>query len=137
MQVVAETRGPPTILLVDDSSEVLERTRAYLQHQGYRVLSTTDPFGASALMRDEQIQLVVLDIRMPLGGDTVAGLLERFHSTPLVFYSSVDEADGEALTRKRQNASFVSKGLGLRVLAREISRRLIVRVEPDRQREPG
>lgn len=117
-----------TILVIDDCKEVLDRTSAYLQHQGYRVFCLQDAFNASAMMREQAVSLVVLDIRMPLGGDTVASLLERFHATPLVYYSAVDDATGEALAKKRHNTTFVSKGVGLRALAREIEKRLLMNV---------
>ena len=74
---------------------------------------------------------------MPLSGDAVARLLERFHALPLVYYSAVDDAVGEALARKRENATFVSKGVGLRALAREITKRLMSRTEATPPRESG
>ena len=118
-----------TLLMVDDSQEVLGRTSAYLEHQGYRVVCVQDAFAAAQLMRQQSFQLVILDIQMPLGGEALARLLERFHATPLIYYSAVDDGVGESLAKKSQNASFVSKGLGLRALAREISKRLLIETE--------
>ncbi|MDX2051142.1 MAG: response regulator [Polyangiaceae bacterium] len=119
----------PTLLLVDDSTEVLEQASAYLEHQGYRVVCVADAFDALAVMREQKPHLVILDIQMPFEGDAVARLLDRFHSTPLIYYSAVDDSVGEALARKSKNASFVPKGTGLRALAREIAGRLIAEAE--------
>lgn len=56
---------PQTILIVDDSEQVVETFRAYLKHEGYRVLAAAS--GEEALERVDEggIDLVLLDVRMP------------------------------------------------------------------------
>jgi hypothetical protein len=66
--------------------------------------------------------VVVLDVRMPaLGGEAVAKTLERFYSMPIVFYSAIDEQEGEELGRRHPGASFVSKARGVRLLGEHLS----------------
>jgi DNA-binding response OmpR family regulator len=109
--------GRPRILLIDDDHSLMERTAAYLRAKGFMVTSSESVFSVASTIGSEQPDAIVLDVRMPaLGGDKVAGVLSRLCSTPIVFYSAVDDEDGEALAAAHENARFVSKGAGLRCL---------------------
>src|SRR5688572_23697072 len=95
----------PRILLIDDDRLLMERTAVYLKAKGFLVSSS------------ENADAIVLDVRMPaLGGDKVASVLSRLCTIPIVFYSAIDDEDGEALAAELENAHFVSKGSGLRRL---------------------
>jgi DNA-binding response OmpR family regulator len=105
------------VLLIDDDHSLMERTAVYLRAKGFLVTSSENVFSVASTIGSEKPDAIVLDVRMPaLGGDKVAGVLSRLCSIPIVFYSAVDEADGEALAAGHQNACFVSKGAGLRCL---------------------
>lgn len=110
------------ILLIDDDPDLLDRTSAYLTAKGFEVATAQNVFGVAALVGHRRPDIVVLDVRMPaLGGDAVAKTLERFFSTPIVFYSAIDEQEGEELGRRHPKASFVSKARGVRHLGDHLS----------------
>ena len=53
------------ILLVDDEVSILQLVKAYLEPEGYQVLTASDgPSGAQAILR-EKPDLVVLDVMLP------------------------------------------------------------------------
>lgn len=107
----------PRVLLVDDDRVLMERTAIYLRSKGFLVTTSENVFGIAPTIGSEQPDAIVLDVRMPaLGGDKVASVLSRMCSVPIVFYSAIDDDDGEALAEEHENASFVSKGAGLRCL---------------------
>ena len=54
-----------TILLVEDEETVRNVVREGLQQHGYRVVDTGDPRDAPALAAEEDVDLLVTDIRMP------------------------------------------------------------------------
>jgi two-component system, OmpR family, alkaline phosphatase synthesis response regulator PhoP len=85
----------PTILVADDSAEILRITRDYLEHAGFSVL--TAPDGASALRaaRSRQPDLVVLDLSMPgMDGLDVARTLRRESTVPIIMLTArADESD--------------------------------------------
>ena len=53
------------ILVVDDDREIVRLLRAYLEKDGYRVLSAEDGARALQLVRSEKPDLVLLDLMMP------------------------------------------------------------------------
>jgi len=104
-------------LLIDDDRVLMERTAIYLRSKGFLVTTSENVFGIAPTIGSEQPNAIVLDVRMPaLSGDKVASVLSRMCTVPIVFYSAIDDEEGEALAAGHQNASFVSKGTGLRSL---------------------
>lgn len=55
-----------TVLLVDDSFEVLAVHSAYLAHRGYRVLTAGDGDAALSSARENRPDVIVLDHSLPL-----------------------------------------------------------------------
>ncbi|MFH1416452.1 MAG: response regulator [Elusimicrobiota bacterium] len=53
------------ILLVDDEIEFLDMLRLFLRNAGYEILQATGGREALSILREEKIDLVVLDVRMP------------------------------------------------------------------------
>lgn len=107
----------PRVLLIDDDRVLMERTAIYLRSKGLLVTTSENIFGIAPTIGSEQPDAIVLDVRMPaLGGDKIAGVLSRMCSVPIVFYSAINDDDGEALATEHENASFVSKGAGVRCL---------------------
>lgn len=72
----------PLILLVDDSPVSLKLISQMLLWEGYRVVVAEDGESARHLIREEQPDLVVLDLELPrLDGLTLVGLLRRDERT--------------------------------------------------------
>src|SRR3954471_6474798 len=84
-----------TILVADDSPEILRITRDYLEHAGFSVLTATDGAGALRLARQQDPDLVVLDLSMPgMDGLDVARALRRESGLPIIMLTArADESD--------------------------------------------
>ena len=54
-----------TILSVDDDPNILQAFEAAIRQKGYEILTTTNPNEASTILRAHDIDLVMLDVRMP------------------------------------------------------------------------
>jgi DNA-binding response OmpR family regulator len=109
--------GKARVLLIDDDHVLMERTAIYLRTKGFLVTTSENVFGVAPTIGSERPDAIVLDVRMPtLGGDKVAVVLSRLCTVPIVFYSAIDDDEGEALAEGHRNATFVSKGAGLRCL---------------------
>jgi two-component system alkaline phosphatase synthesis response regulator PhoP len=54
-----------TILIVDDEESIQRVARAYLEHEGYTVLGTTDGSEALGLVQQQHPDLVILDLMLP------------------------------------------------------------------------
>jgi DNA-binding NtrC family response regulator len=53
------------LLIVDDEEEILNMLRRNMEMEGYDVTTTTSPFKAVELMKQELFNLVLTDIKMP------------------------------------------------------------------------
>lgn len=107
--------------MIDDDRVQMERTAVFLKAKGFTVTCSENVFSVATTVGAERPDAIVLDVRMPaLGGGKVASVLSRLCNVPIVFYSAVDEEDGEALALEHANARFVSKGAGLRCLWQQL-----------------
>ncbi len=83
------------VMIIDDSEEVLQGTRALLEQDGYDVIIQQSGIGATASIRANQPDLVLLDTDMPvLSGETLASIIQANTYTqrvPILFFSSNDE----------------------------------------------
>lgn len=83
-----------TVLVADDEEEIRSLLRLYLEKDGYRVLEAADGIAARALLKKEEIDLVLLDLMMPgLNGYQVLRKLREESNIPVMILSakSADE----------------------------------------------
>ena len=65
----------PKILVVDDEEPLLEVMREILEYENYNVLTASGGREAFSIVQSKKVELIITDIRMPLG-DGVELLLE-------------------------------------------------------------
>ena len=82
------------ILVVDDDRQIVRLLRAYLEKDGYRVLTAEDGTRALQLVRAERPDLVLLDLMMPgRDGWEVTRIMRAIETDP-------DNPDASALQRR-------------------------------------
>ncbi len=84
-----------TVLVVDDDANVVELARLYLERDGYRVVSASDGARGLALAREEQPNLLVLDVMLPrLNGLALCRTLRQESAVPIIILTArVEESD--------------------------------------------
>ncbi|MGM9607179.1 MAG: response regulator transcription factor [Oscillospiraceae bacterium] len=84
-----------TILICDDNETVHQTLQLYLQEAGFQVLSAYDGAAALDMIRQNQVDLVILDIMLPkLFGTEVCRQIRKTSDLPIIILSAkVDEAD--------------------------------------------
>ena len=71
-----------TILIVDDDISILELLKVNLELLGYKVITSSDPVKGIALAKQEQPDLIILDVMMPeVDGFTAASRLRQSSQT--------------------------------------------------------
>ena len=88
----------PTILIVDDESDILDLVSINLERRSYETLRAADGLSGLKLAAKERPDLVVLDIMLPeMDGFTVFKRMRqdsRTHGTPVILLSAkADQAD--------------------------------------------
>ncbi len=77
------------ILVVDDDPKILQLVRAYLEREGFVVVTAGDGLAALAAVRERQPRLVVLDLMLPeLDGLAVMRAVREESSVPILMLSA-------------------------------------------------
>jgi two-component sensor histidine kinase/CheY-like chemotaxis protein len=130
--------SPETILIVDDTLEVLILLTSMVESEGYLVHSTVDGESALAAIALDRPELILLDIRMPgLDGFEVCRRLKQKEETrniPIIFISGLNEVNERVEGLKLGAVDFVTKPfkreeLLVRIRTHLDLRRLHVRLE--------
>ena len=78
-----------TILVVDDEERLIALLQAYLQQEGFRVLTAGNGLQALEVVRRDPPDLIVLDIMMPeMDGIDFLRALRAQHSTPVILLTA-------------------------------------------------
>jgi DNA-binding response OmpR family regulator len=91
----AEGRGQDKILIVEDDLTLLETLEYNLAGEGYEVITAADGLTALEVAREEQPDLIVLDLMLPrLDGFEVCRILRRETSVPILMLTArAEEVD--------------------------------------------
>ena len=86
-----------TILIVDDVPKNIQMAMSILKNEGYNMLFSQSGEAALSIIKDNDIDLILLDIMMPeLNGFEVCELLKKDENTkeiPIVFLSGKDSTE--------------------------------------------
>jgi len=80
----------PTILIVEDDANQRELYRQELEEEGYKVRLAADGKEAVDIVNNEHIDLVVLDISMPVmdGIEALGRMLSRNNRLPVIIHTA-------------------------------------------------
>ena len=77
------------ILLVDDDQEIIYSFKSILEDEGYVVYSANDAYEAEKIMRDNEIQLAIMDYVLPkTRGDKLAETLTAINQKLKIIFVS-------------------------------------------------
>jgi DNA-binding response OmpR family regulator len=81
-----------SVLLVEDEENLASLVRAYLEQEGYRVISVVTGAEALRVIEAEPVRLVVLDLNLPdMDGLDVCRQIRTRSSVPVVMLTARDE----------------------------------------------
>jgi len=83
---------PNKILIVDDDNEIRKITGIYLENEGYEVLKAENGEQALKIIAENDIELVLLDIMMPvMNGIETCMKIREDNIMPIIFLSAKSE----------------------------------------------
>ncbi len=111
-----------SILVIDDSNEMCISLCEILEEQGYKCQYTTDPSSVENLISNNNFDLVISDIRMPvLGGiDLLKKIKEKDPSIDIIMITGYPTIDNAVKAMKYGATNFYIKPLPLDELRTEI-----------------
>ena len=114
------------ILLVDDSSLVLEMNKAQLEDAGFEVLIAKDGQEGLDLARKESPDAVLLDLMLPkLDGYKVCRLLKfdkAFEHIPVIIFSAKESEPDKKLAMQSGADAYLTKPLDLELFAQTMQK---------------
>lgn len=80
------------ILVCDDDREIVEAIEIYLKQEGYQVYQAHDGMEALKILKEQEIQLIVMDIMMPrLDGIRATLKIREQNTVPIIILSAKSE----------------------------------------------
>lgn len=81
-----------TILVCDDDKEIVEAIEIYLSQEGYRILKAYDGIQALECLKEETVDLLIIDIMMPrLDGIRATLKIREENPLPIIIISAKSE----------------------------------------------
>lgn len=118
------------ILVVDDERKIVDIVRAYLEKEGYRVITATDGESAVSIFRQEKPDLMVLDLMLPkISGNDVCRMIRKESDTPIVMLTARDELTDKVIGLELGADDYVTKPFEGRELVARI-KAILRRSEP-------
>ena len=104
-----------TILIIDDEPGIRTVLSGILEDEKYNVLAAADGYAGLAAMRDNDVDLVILDVLLPnLGGiDVLKTIKEEYSDTEVIVISGHANIDIAVRAVKLGAFDFVEKPLSM------------------------
>jgi diguanylate cyclase len=104
---------PARILVVDDQPDNVELLEVILRWEGYLVVTAASGDEALAIVAQQPLDLILLDIMMPgLDGFQVAAMIKGNHATnniPIIMVTALDDRNTRMLALRAGAEDFLTK----------------------------
>jgi DNA-binding response OmpR family regulator len=98
------------ILVVDDEKKIVEIIQAYLEREGYQVLSALEGKNAIALAQNQHPDLIVLDLMLPeISGWDVCRMIRKESDVPIIMLTARDEVTDKIIGLEMGADDYVTK----------------------------
>jgi len=98
------------ILICDDDSDIVRALRIYLSAGDYRIFEASTGSEALDIVRREDIQLILMDIMMPvMDGISATELLRRDYNIPIILLTAKSESSDKILGLNAGADDYITK----------------------------
>jgi len=109
------------VLVVDDDPSIVELVRLYLEREGYRVLVAYDGLEALEMARQQQPDLVVLDLLLPeVDGLDVCRILQTESDVPIIMLTAKTAEEDRVVGLRLGADDYVTKPFSPRELVARV-----------------
>lgn len=112
------------ILVVDDESVIRDMVKTRLEANGYEVITAVDGQDALDKARNENPELIILDLMLPkIDGYKVCGLLKsdtRHKNTPIIMFTARAQDSDIQLGKEIGADAYITKPFDSKVLLEKI-----------------
>lgn len=124
-----------TILIVDDEERIRRLIGAYLKKEGYEILEAENGLEALNSFKNNNVQLALLDVMMPvMDGWTACRELRKISNVPIIMLTAKSEDEDKLLGYEFGTDHYVTKPFNMRVLLAQI-KSILNRIYSDKHEE--
>lgn len=124
------------VLVIDDEERIVGIVRAYLEKEGFRVLTASDGREGLALARREKPDLIILDLMLPaMSGWDVCRELRRESATPVIMLTARDDDTDKIVGLELGADDYVTKPFNPKELVARV-RAVLRRTRPAPEGKP-
>lgn len=121
-----------TVLVVDDEVNITDIIEAYLKKEGYKVFIAHNGQEALQIFRDNKIDLIILDLMMPvMNGEEVCSRIRIKSNVPIIMLTAKVEEENVISGIKSGADDYVKKPFSVRELMVRVSA-LFRRIQSDK-----
>ena len=108
------------ILICDDQPDIVNALKIYLAPEGYTLLEAFNGMDAVKLAKENDLQLILLDIMMPgMDGITATSKIREFSNVPIILLTAKSETEDKVLGLNVGADDYITKPFApVEVLAR-------------------
>lgn len=108
------------ILICDDQPDIVNALKIYLAPEGYTLLEAYNGADAVQITKDNDVQLILLDIMMPeMDGITATSKIREFSNVPIILLTAKSETEDKVLGLNVGADDYITKPFApVEVLAR-------------------
>ena len=108
------------ILICDDQPDIVNALKIYLAPEGYTLLEAYNGADAVQISKDNDVQLILLDIMMPeMDGITATSKIREFSNVPIILLTAKSETEDKVLGLNVGADDYITKPFApVEVLAR-------------------
>lgn len=126
----------PTILIVDDQTDIVNTLSDFLSKKGYKVIGALGGKCALDILKEKRIDLIILDILMPdIKGSEVARAIKKVRPEAKIIIITAHPSEGEGLYREGLFEALFIKPFKLEELQQKAAE--ILNPEKMRDKETG
>lgn len=113
------------ILIIDDDKEITELISDYLLKNGYRTTLALNGLNINALLRDNNFDLVILDVMLPgIDGLTLCRTIRQTHDLPIIMLSAANSTSDRVAGLELGADDYISKPFSARELLARVKAQL-------------
>lgn len=121
-----------TVLVVDDEPNIIEPVAAYLEKQGYKVLTAQRGQDALTLVKHGGVDIVLLDLMLPdISGEDVCREIRKTSNLPIIMLTAKVAENSQLEGLKIGADDYITKPFSLKILSARIE--AVLRRLPDSQ----
>lgn len=109
------------ILVVDDEERMRKLITAYLIKEGYETIESENGAQALSTFKNQNIQLIILDIMMPvMDGFTTCREIRKTSNVPIIFLTAKGEDEDKLLGFELGTDHYVTKPFNMKLLLAKV-----------------